>query len=250
MSAAICVYDLTIGVEATLDAFTQIAHHLGLSAERVLINAQGHKWLRRMPIGRSDSIDSFFSELNDFGFTATPGDDIDAVNAAMLLNCASYVSYTRAANRDSLTVFSQQLGEQRDFCERFIRGVPAKYGFGMDWNKPGSFFGYSHGFDDFNSVGGNLLGESDAGRWGVQYLQSDPFFDKGYFRDIYPVNLLTVAHLNRETGDGAVRDLILGNKDWGEVTPLADDWFMWWVPLDEIEKVRSDFKSRRLLGTI
>jgi hypothetical protein len=153
-------------------------------------------------------------------------------------------------NRDSMTVFSRQQANLRDFAIRFLRDLPAKYGFGIDWNRPGSFFGFSHGFDDFKSVGGNPLGTSEAGRWGVLYLQSEPFFHRGYFRDVYPVNLLTTAHLNRETREDTVRDLVLGHKNWGQVTPLVDNWFMWCVPLHEIDKVRREFESRGLLEKI
>ncbi len=150
-----------------------------------------------------------------------------------------------------MTVYSPQHADLRDFAERFIRDVPGKYGFGMDWSGPGCFWGYAHGFDDFKSTGGDLLGESAAGRWGVLYLQSESnLFDQARLRGIYPVNLVTTAYLNRETPDGTLRDLILGHEDWGEISSLADNWFMWCVPWSEVGKVRREFELRGLLENV
>ncbi len=251
MSLAFCAYNLTAGVGNALDAFTRIADHLDLSNERVVVQAGTRRWSRRFPLGRLDVLASIFSGTDDFSFTATRGDDINALNAAMYSNSASYVSYIRTPNRDSMTVYSRQQGDVRDLAERLMCRVPAKYGFGMAWSGSGSFFGYAHGFGDAGSRTGNLLGESETGRWGVVYLQSDPgLFDHGLFRSVYPVNLLTTAHLNRETRGGTVHDLILAHGNWGGITQLADNWFMWWVPLSEINSVREEFAARGLLEDI
>jgi hypothetical protein len=245
MSLAFRVYDLTVDVEGALNAFAQIVDHLGLSKERVLVDGPASERRTQLPIDRLGSINSLFTGMSEFTFSVTSGEPL----AATLENAAPYVCYLRAANHDSITVFSPRQADLRDFAERFMGGVPGKYGFGMDWTRPGSFCGYAIGFDDFNSLGGNLLGESEAGRWGGIYLYGEPtlLFDRGYFRDIYPVNLLTTAHLNRETRDGTVRDLILGHKNWGEVTPLAANWFLWWVPSSEIDNAREGFRSRGLI---
>jgi hypothetical protein len=247
MSLGFCVYDLTIGIEDALNAFTRIADHLGLSNERVLVGAQGNTWLKPLPLGRLDKIDSLLSGLEEFSFSITTGDPYTAI----LSNSERYLSYARGGNGDRITVFSPQHGDLRDFAERFMRDVPGKYGFGMDWRGPGCFCGYAYGFEDSKSTGGDPFGESAAGRWGVLYLQSESnLFDQARLRGIYPVNLLTTTYLNRETRDGTVRDMILRHKDWGGITPLAENWFMWWVPLSEVEKVRREFESNGLLENI
>lgn len=41
---------------------------------------------------------------------------------------------------------------------------------------------------------------------------------------------------------GTVRDLIQRHGAWGELTALADDWFMWCVPLEAVDAVRREFE--------
>ncbi|MGD0193185.1 MAG: hypothetical protein ABSD74_20815 [Rhizomicrobium sp.] len=246
MSLAFCVYNLAIEVVGALNVFTQIADHLGLADQRVMVGALERKWSRRLPLDLSDSTNSLFSAMDNFAFTIAFGDQ----NAAMLRNSAAYVSYMRLAGRDSMSLFSPQQADLRDFAERFMPGLPAKYGFGTDWSRPGSFCGYVHGFEDSRSLGGDHLGQSQAGRWGELFDSEPAFFDQGRFRDVYSVNLLTSAHLNHKTRDGTVRDLILEHADWGVIRPLADNWFMWWVPPEGIEQARSEFLSRGLLENV
>jgi hypothetical protein len=244
MSLAFCVYDLTVDVDGALNVFAKIVDHLGLSEERVIVEGPKHSSPTRMPIDRFGPVNSLFSGMRQFSFAVYSGEPLEAT----LHNAAPYVEYSRVVSHDSLTVFSPQQVDLRDFAERFMGGVPGKYGFGMDWNRPGSFAGYAYGIEDFESTGGDFFGTSDAGRWGNLYLPNmSRLFDRPIIRDIYPVNLLTNAQLDRETRDGTVRDLILGHKDWGEVAPLADNWFLWWVPSREIDAVREDFQSRGLL---
>jgi len=72
-------------------------------------------------------------------------------------------------------------------------------------------------------------------------------FDHGLIRDIYPVNLFTNTQLDRPTRGGRVRDLILGHKEWGKITKLADNWFLWRVPPGEVDNARDAFEARNLL---
>lgn len=244
MSIGFCVYDLTIDVDSALLAFAQIVDYLGLSDERVLVDAPDRSPRTRMPLDRLGSLDSLFSRLKEFSFEVVSGEPLEAT----LHNAAPYVSYSRIVSRDSMTIFSPQQTKLRDFAERFMGEVPGKYGFGMDWDRPGSFYGYCHGFDDFRSMGGKVYGTSDAGRWGRLYLQQySTVFDEPLIRDIYPVNLVTNAQLDRETREGTVRDLILNHRDWGGITQLADNWFLWCVLPGEIDNVRGAFESRGLL---
>lgn len=185
-----------------------------------------------------------FSGMYEYSFDVASGDR----NAAALKNCAPYVSYLRAADRDSIIVFSPRQSDLQDFAGRFLRDTPGKYGFGMDWNRPGSFFAYVYGFGDTLSRARTLLDGPEPPGWGELYLQSEPtLFDEGLFRAIYPVNLLTTAHLTRETGSGTAQELILSRADWGGITQLADDWFLWCVPLSEIDYARREFESRGLI---
>jgi hypothetical protein len=244
MSLAFCIYDLTIDVDGALKVFAQTVDYLGLSNERVDVTAPERSPSTRMPLGLLGSVNALFSGMKEFSFDVISGEPL----AAQLHNAAPYVDYRRVVGRDSLTVFSPQQADLKDFAERFIGGVPGKYGFGMDWNRPGSFAGYAHGFGDYESRGRKLLGPSDAGRWGQLYLQRrSTVFAQPIIRDIYPVNLLTNAQLDRETREGTVRDLILAHEHWGGIARLADNWFMWCVPAGEIGDVRGAFESRGLL---
>ncbi|HEY3639295.1 MAG TPA: hypothetical protein VGK90_14195 [Rhizomicrobium sp.] len=243
MALAFCVYHLTADVEAALQTFAQIVDYLGLSGERVRVKAE-HSPGTRMALDRLGSANSLFSGMKKFIFEVASGNSLKATHN----NAAPYIIYQRTAELDTMTIFSPQHTDLRSFAETFLGGVPGKYGFGIDWNMPGSFFGYAQGFEDLRSTGGDLMGESDAGGWGQFYLQNyTTAFNEPIIRDIYPVNLLTTAHLDREAGDVTVRDLISEHKEWGKITKLADNWFLWCVPSGEIDAARDAFQSRELL---
>ncbi|HEX4158049.1 MAG TPA: hypothetical protein VHY79_06210 [Rhizomicrobium sp.] len=44
-----------------------------------------------------------------------------------------------------------------------------------------------------------------------------------------------------------MRDLVREHKEWGKITELADNWFLWCVPPGEIDAARDAFESRNLL---
>jgi hypothetical protein len=243
MSLAFCVYDLIIDVDGALDTFARIVDFLGLSGKRVRVRAE-KKRLPRIRLDQLESLNQLFSEVKSFSFEVVSGEPLETT----LHNEGQYVSYTRVVERDTLMVFSPERTDFFDFAERFMGGAPGKYGFGMNWTKPGSFYGYCKGFEDFRSMGNKIDGESDAGRWGELFLPwRSTLFERPIIRDIYPVNLLTNAHLDRKADDGTVRDLIGGHKEWGGITKLVDDWFMWCVPASEIDAARDAFESRGLL---
>jgi hypothetical protein len=244
MSLGFRIYHLLVEVDVALHAFVQIADHLGLSGERVVVEAPKHIRRKRSHMDRLGSFNSLFSGLNAFSFEAISGGRLEDSGS----NVVSHVTYLRAAGLDTMTIFTPEQEDLCDFAKRFLRDIPGKYGFGMDWNRPGSFYGYTAGIEDTASAGGIINGTSDAGRWGELYLQNySTVFDKPLIRDIYPVNLLTNAHLDRDVGGGTVRALISGHAEWGQVTELADNWFMWCVPPNEIENARDAFEARNLL---
>jgi len=243
MALAFCVYHLTADVETALQTFAQIADFIGLSGEPVQISSE-HTPSRRMALDRLGSVNSQFSGLKSFSLEVSSGDSIKATQ----LNAAPYIICVWGAHRGTMTVFSPQQTGLGNFAQRFLCSAPGKYGFGIDWTGPGSFCGYANGFGDLRASGGSLTGTSDAGRWGQLYLWNySTIFDEPLIRDIYPVNLLTEAHLEREAGDGTVRDLIREHKEWGGMTKLADDWFLWCVPAGEIDAARDAFEARGLL---
>jgi hypothetical protein len=244
MSLGFCIYHMVVDVDTALNAFVKIVDRLGLSGERVVVEAPKRIRRKRMAIDRLESFNSIFSELDAFSFESISSLSPDAVAS----NDAPHVTYRRGTGLDQMMIFSPEQADLCNFAKQFLRDIPGKYGFGMDWNRPGSFFGYTAGIDDFESLGRRFFGISDAGRWGTLYLQNySTVFDEPIIRDIYPVNLLTTAHLDREACDGTVRDLVREHKEWGEITKLAEDWFLWCVPASEIDAARNAFESRGLL---
>jgi hypothetical protein len=244
MSLGFRIYHIVVDVDAALHAFVRIVDRLGLSGERVVVEAPKHIRRKRAAIDRLDSFNTLFSGLDAFSFESISSLSVDPVAS----NDAPHVTYRRGHGRDQMTIFSPEQANLCDFAKRFLCDIPGKYGFGMDWNRPGSFYGYTAGIEDFESAGRTFFGTSDAGRWGTLYLQNySTVFDEPLIRDIYPVNLLTTAHLDREAGDGTVRDLILAHREWGGINKLADDWFLWCVPAGEIDAARDAFEARGLL---
>jgi hypothetical protein len=56
----------------------------------------------------------------------------------------------------------------------------------------------------------------------------------GYFRNIYPVNLLSTEHVNTQVGENKT----LLTAGWGEFNQIDDGLWIWTVPDEDIPKAR------------
>jgi hypothetical protein len=66
---------------------------------------------------------------------------------------------------------------------------------------------------------------------------------EGYFRDVYPANLLSVEHVNAQIG----KNKTLLTAGWGEFTQIDDAMWLWTVPDKDIPKARAALRRARLL---
>jgi hypothetical protein len=247
MSLAVCLYDLVASTEKIVASVGQIADLLDLSNGFVQLEASDGSFTKRLPFARFSFVSAIVSKLENYTISIAKND----LDETMLSNVGSYVTYSRLEGRGSCVFFATRRTSadlDRGLEDNGILSVlRAKYGFGTDWNCAASFWAYACGFQDVASLEAGLLGVTPAGRWGLLYRSEPAIFDEGHFRDIYPLNFLTSAHLRRKIPGGAVRDLISKNEKWGSITELTEDWFLWRVVPGALEEVKGEFESRKLL---
>jgi hypothetical protein len=75
------------------------------------------------------------------------------------------------------------------------------------------------------------------GAWFRELLDSDEGCRHltGHFRDVYPANLLSTAHVNARVG----RSRTLLTAGWGTFTPIDEGLWIWTVPEKDIPKART-----------
>ena len=68
----------------------------------------------------------------------------------------------------------------------------------------------------------------------------------GFFREVYPVNFLTRAHLDQEISGKLASEIF---EEFGSLKQLAGigDMFVWWVPLNRIAVVREILENENLI---
>ena len=66
---------------------------------------------------------------------------------------------------------------------------------------------------------------------------------KGYFRDVYPANLLSTAHVNAPLGESKT----LLTAGWGRFTPIDEGLWIWAVADEDIPKARAALHQAGLL---
>lgn len=134
----------------------------------------------------------------------------------------------------------------RESLEKLVKDISAyfraKYGYAYqrEFTKGPSFY-------PFGVIGGNAKlsdEEEDAiTKWGIEYGGSKGSYHRGQLRDIYPMNLLSEAHLNHPILGTTLQKWIASSPDHGELKPLTDLLWEWWVPEPLIDSVREALRA-------
>lgn len=88
--------------------------------------------------------------------------------------------------------------------------------------------------------------EERIAEWHRSYFRPERYH-LGKLRDIYPMNLLSEAHLNQIVFGKTLKDWIESSPEHGELNPLTDILWEWWVPGEKISSVREALRSTGLL---
>jgi hypothetical protein len=80
------------------------------------------------------------------------------------------------------------------------------------------------------------------GRWLVESSKGARHL-RGWFRDVYPVSLLSEQHVNADLGQGQT----LRTSGWGTLTPISQQRWLWEVPDHQIAPARATLLRAGLL---
>jgi hypothetical protein len=81
-----------------------------------------------------------------------------------------------------------------------------------------------------------------TGKW-FKELQNQKRHLQGWFRDVYPVNLLSEQHVNANLGEG----ITLQTAKLGTLTPVTSNQWIWEVSEGEIDTARTTLRQAGLL---
>jgi len=244
----LCIYGLRRTATEAVGITQLLAEYLELRSHHMVLKRNNKRSQTRIMISKPNSMPDLRLPASNYSIHASENESGDEV----IENSGAYISYFTNEVFSSLIAYSDRVD-----LEFFLNYAPfstlmrnsrAKYGFAIDWQEKSSFWAYAAGFQDLASLGGNLLNETPAGRWGVALRRSPDALLDGNFRDIYPVNFLTDMHLSRSTPSGEVRNLIFdGGSEWGQISEICSDWYKWIVRKENIDVIRRRFLSAGLL---
>lgn len=104
------------------------------------------------------------------------------------------------------------------------------------------FDGSSSKNEESSRVEGNLIGE-----WMFSFMEPIKYYH-GCFRDIYPINFISQAHLDQQVAAGKkLQDWILSSDKHGSLSQLNDHLWTWQVPKEQIDYVREELRPSGII---
>ncbi len=101
---------------------------------------------------------------------------------------------------------------------------------------------------DRNSPLPEIQKERDnIGEWWRTYFFENGGYVLGHLRDIYPMNLLSDAHLSQPIFGTTLKEWVSSSPHHGELKPLTEILWEWWVPEEKIDSVREALRPTGLL---
>ncbi len=93
----------------------------------------------------------------------------------------------------------------------------------------------------------HAIEEDRIAKWHNTYSYEDGGYHLGQLRDIYPMNLLSEAHLKETVFGKSLKEWIGSSSEHGELKPLTDILWEWWVPPNKISAVRDELLPSGLI---
>ena len=84
-------------------------------------------------------------------------------------------------------------------------------------------------------------------KWNHQYQLSRGQYRTGLLREIYPLNLLSQTHLIEPVYETTLESWIKSSPDHGDLKPLTQNLWSWWVPEDKIQIVTQSLKNSGII---
>lgn len=189
--------------------------------------------------------------LTSFWFGAYPSKwNYDMTDALLSVNLS-----TRAKGVFDLYFHNNILPFQQNYVENLIKAISkyltAYYGivYQRDFDKGPSLYanGYITGLTRYKATPEVEKEMDNIGEWWRRYFLSSDRYHLGQLRDIYPMNLLSEAHLKQPVFNSTLQEWINSSPDHGELKPLTEILWEWWVPQDKIPSVREALRPADLL---
>ena len=142
---------------------------------------------------------------------------------------------------NSIVLFERGLVET--LIKDISRYLRAYYGivYQRDFDKgPGLYAGgVITGLDRGSSLPEIQKERDNIGKWWKKYMLNTGTdgYHLGQLRDIYPMNLLSEAHLKETVFGKSLKEWIESSPEHGELKPLTDILWEWWVPENKIPTV-------------
>jgi hypothetical protein len=83
--------------------------------------------------------------------------------------------------------------------------------------------------------------------WNHQYYMPDGRYRTGHLRDIYPLNILSSIHLQEKILNQSLENWIKSSPLHGDLKPLTDKLWSWWVPQENIASITQALKDTGLI---
>jgi hypothetical protein len=98
-----------------------------------------------------------------------------------------------------------------------------------------------------NRIPADALEAKQIGEWWRRYFVNPDRYIPGQLRDIYPMNLLSEVHLSQPVFDTTLQKWIESSAEHGELKPLTDTFWEWWVPEEKIDDVREALRETGII---
>ncbi len=129
----------------------------------------------------------------------------------------------------------------KEYCQQLINDICAflkpRYGYAFQ-----RLFKQGPSFYPFGIIGGDNLRnkeeEAKLIKWNNEYVMSDGSYKTGDLRDIYPLNILSEAHLKRTINGHPFKEWIEATPQRGTLERITDTLWTWWVEPDQIDSIR------------
>jgi len=241
--------DKKVDVKGWFEYCVKLFEKNGLTPTRIGSPSKTHRKTINFSRGAKKFRERNFKDVDSMWFSCgipTGGTDMfDFLAAAQL-----HLFYKENQIRDtsSITIDNGILPFSKDIFYKIVKDlcgfIQPKYGYCLQhrFTQGASFYPYGICSGDISEEESD-----DIAKWANEYKYEDGSYKTGDLRDIYSINILCPSHLDRQVGSQSLHDWICASPQNGELTPLTDELWFWWIEESEISRIREALKPHDLL---